>query len=98
MSHILQVLYYSVRNAVFFRQLRDDPARTEEFLERLKALGPTSGINKTRELLTDFMLSGCGLTLVDGHSDTIPRGVWLTSIQRDCVSKVREFGYKVGIR
>ena len=103
MIYVCRCLFYSVRNLIYYRDVRNDPAAVRRLLQRLEASkeqesNDASGLQTARDLLTEFVLSSLGLTTVNDSKDHIPRGVWLTAAQCDCISKVSEFGYRAGLR
>jgi hypothetical protein len=103
MIYVCRCLFYSVRNLIFYRDVRNDPAAVRRLLQRLEASEEkdsedASGLQTPRDVLTEFVLSSLGLAPVNDSNDRIPRGVWLTAAQRDCIAKVSEFGYQAGLR
>lgn len=94
MTYIFHSIYYSVRNLALYREARDNraagclPKRLKEAMD----------LNDARYVMTEVMLSGFGLTVVEGSSNQIPCGVWLTAAQRQTISMVNEYGYRVGLR
>lgn len=84
---MLRTIYYSIRNIVLYRKVR--PIPTGRFVEDMYK---TTDVGRT---LTDCMLRGVGLKVVDDH-DQLGR-VYLTRKQRKIIELVRQFGYKVGL-
>ena len=103
MIYVCRCLFYSVRNLIYYRDVRNDPAAVRGLLQRLEACkeqesNDASGLQAMKDILTEFLLSSLGLTTINDPDDNIPRGVWLTAAQRDFISKVNEYGYRAGLR
>lgn len=103
MIYVCWCLFYSVRNLIHYRDVRNDPAAVRRLLQRLEVCKKQeskapSALQAVKDILTEFLLSSLGLTTVHDSKDHIPRGVWLTAAQRDCIAKVSEFGYRAGLR
>lgn len=103
MIYVCRCIYYSVRNLIYYQDVRNDPVAIRRLLQRLEVCKEqeskdASGLQAVKDILTEFLLSSLGLTTVNDSKDHIPRGVWLTAAQRDCISKVSEFGYRAGLR
>ena len=95
MTYIFQSIYYSIRNLALYREAREANQLTSRLPQRLQE---GMDLNGMRYVITDVMLSGFGLKVVEGSNNQIPRGVWLTSAQREVISMVNEHGYWAGLR
>lgn len=80
MIYFCRCLFYSIRNLAYYREARGNPSATRSLLLRLESCD----LQDMRDVITEFMLSGYGLKIVDGPQNQIPRGIWLTATQRDC--------------
>ena len=103
MIYVCRCHLYSVRNLIYYRDVRNDPAAVRRLLPRLEACKEKEskdawGLQTPRDILTEFVLSSLGLKTVNNSQDHIPRGVWVSAAQRDCISEVNEFGYPAGLR
>ena len=103
MIYVGRCVFYSVRNLIYYRDVIDDPAAVRGLLQRLKACKErestdASGAQALKDIITEFMLCSLGLTIVNDPKDQVPPGVWLTAAQRECIAKVREYGYRAGLR
>ena len=105
MIYVCRCLFHSLRNLIYYRNVRNDPAAVRQLLKRLEACNEqesndTSGNQCAQDLLTEFILCNLGLTTINDPKDDIPRGVWqpLGGGQRDFISKVNEFCYRAGLR
>lgn len=103
MNYVCRCVFYSIRNLIYFRDVRNDPAAVRGLLQRLEACkehesNDASELQAAKDILTEFMLCSLGLTTVNTSKDHIPPGVWLTAAQRECIAKVSELGYRAGLR
>ena len=94
MIYIFQCVYYSIRNFAIYREARANCSTACLPLPIQEALD----LNDMRFVITDVMLSGFGLKVVEGSSNQIPRGVWLTAVQRESILMVNKHGYWAGLR
>ncbi len=103
MVHLYRCIVFSLRNLIFHRVLRHDPSMAQRFLSELRALAKSSeaqgeaALTPTRDLLTQFLLASVGLQIAKEPEQRIPRGVWLTALQRETIKKVNHYGYHAGL-
>lgn len=103
MTYVYRCIYFSFRNLIFHRELRHDPVVTRRLLAELeRSSGPDEAkddavLRSMHDLMTQFLLASVGLRIAYEPQQRIPRGVWLTALQRETIKKVSAYGYHAGL-
>ena len=87
---MIRVIFYSVRNILFYRQCVD-----KNPLEAFNELPKDRKLGDVQREVTDYLLSSVGLKVAD--TDDL-RWIYLTRVQRDIVKMVQKHGFNVAVR
>ena len=104
MSYIVSCVFYSIRNLILYRSYRVDQAAARLFLQQLEGVdckdkpNQEQTLQEFRDMLTEFVLSGVGLRIARNPGDRMPKWVWLTDEQRQCIADVSKYVYQVTLR
>ena len=87
-------IYHSVKNILLYRSPRYPDNDVTDAFEDLKW---EKHIDNAKRTITDIMLYGVGMRVVDSKDNMIPPRVYLTPVQRETKGLVEKHGFMVGL-
>ena len=89
-------IYQSIRNFLLYRYPRH-PIDDKDVANAFRDLKLEGDIDNAKRTITDIMLYGVGMRVVDSEDNMISPRVYLTPIQQKIKSQVERHGFIVGL-